>query len=143
VTLSIEQRVQNGIDLLDQLGPKDWRQKVILKDFNIAHGCKCVLGFVFGNGEEIETEFDGLKRRRNGFGIGQDVLGCYPDDNGFDAYGPADLMPNDEYRRLIDIEYAELQAEWVRRLSETGDAPVAVAQPSCRVRRSKPNCVTI
>lgn len=93
--LTIEQRVQNGIDLLDAKGPKDWRKKIDTKTLCIQSSRKCILAQVF---EDVGN--------LSGFLIGYCKLSA-PNckDNGF-------ARSDDDHSGL------KVQAEWIRRLTE-------------------------
>lgn len=103
---TVAERVQNGIDLLDAQGPRDWREKIDLDAFDIRSCTRCVLGQVMEIYPRRGTRY------RDGFQCGQyELLNGSTDmaeEYGFDAcVGP---------RRAGD--QARLNKEWVRRLRQ-------------------------
>ncbi|MGD6750397.1 hypothetical protein [Streptomyces sp. BH105] len=57
-SLSVDQRADNGARLLDQVGPKDWRERVEAYLLDIDHGYFCVLGQVYAEeGNEQGYEY--------------------------------------------------------------------------------------
>ncbi|ORT58116.1 hypothetical protein [Streptomyces sp. CB03238] len=56
-TLSAEQRASNGFELMDSVGPEDWRERIEPDLLDINHGYFCVLGQVYaeeGHGQGYE-----------------------------------------------------------------------------------------
>ncbi len=43
------ERVANGIALLDREGPEGWRERIDCDSLDLADGCNCVLGQVYGD----------------------------------------------------------------------------------------------
>lgn len=85
---SIKERVQNGVDLLDERVP-EWRNKVHAETLAM-HDCfNCIIGQVFGL--RLDGEFSQMIRKMN----------VDPFEHGFDAY--------------VD-EYKDLTKEWRRQL---------------------------
>ncbi len=96
-TLSVAERVQNGIDLLDERGPNDWRQTVRdrLEDLDIDSCYSCVLGLIFGR-YVFGTSEVGLQTCRESADAGLLV---------------------DEHANFYE-ESSALTAEWTRRILE-------------------------
>lgn len=93
---TVAERVQRGIELLDERGPKSWREMVDLKAFDITEPCGCILGQLFGE-----------------FSDGKTVLNISSGkDFGFDA----------NWQDAED-DYQALSAEWTRRLTEQPCSP--------------------
>ena len=87
----VEKAVQKGIDLLDQKGPKNWRERIDLDTFDIGSLNNCVLGQVYGSWHDgMNALFPSTVTGRS------DVAAHY----GFDGVG----------------FYAELQDEWTDRM---------------------------
>lgn len=85
---TIAERVQRGIDLLDEKGPKDWRDKIDITILSITSPLSCILGQTFGSFIDPICGF-------NIRGVSDEYGFCgWKDDS------------------------AELEAEWIRRLTE-------------------------
>jgi hypothetical protein len=83
--------VDAGIALLDEKGPKDWRDKLDLSTLDVVDPQKCILKQIYGR-----------------YGIGCDVLGI------LHSYQYGFEVPlRHEFRAYATA----LQAEWVRRLT--------------------------
>lgn len=46
---AIRQRIRAGIDLLDEVGPENWRERIRPNELNIQLLDNCILGQVFGD----------------------------------------------------------------------------------------------
>lgn len=112
MTLTIKQRVENGIDWLNKFGPEDWPDRVQLLDFDMSQSCKCVLGNVFRG----ESKACGIPMIGDGFDFGYE---CVMDEDsktllncGFDA--------SDEsyHENTTLIEFNLLKCEWTDRIIE-------------------------
>lgn len=123
--LTVPERVAKGVKWLDKYGPKDWRDKVEIKDLNLQSTCLCVLGQVFNQKAEDEEKYDiyGVSgfdwaleffRGKKGSIRVVDNPALY----GFDAF---DDQPGGSFAaerwHAIDKDYEKLRQEWTRVLS--------------------------
>jgi hypothetical protein len=99
MNLTIEQRVDNGWNWLEETAEPGWQDKITVR-FNIRNGCDCICGLVF----EEEASDSGV----NGYTFFLLNFGKDPETYGFSAYGG----------EKIEMEYVALQAEWLRRISQ-------------------------
>lgn len=101
--LSIEDRVNNGIELLDAKGPMDWRDRIDADSLDVASVDHCPLTQVFG-----------------GY-----TSGCHALSIGFAPGGEASKHGFEHNFRLDDFadgsditdDYSALTDEWYRRLT--------------------------
>lgn len=104
--LIIEQRVSNGVALLDEHKP-GWRDLVNVYTLDMESTESCILGQVFG--EYIKGA--------SALGIGS--AECYNATEVQSSYG-FDISP-DEYQKDITIQqliFMELEEEWIARITE-------------------------
>lgn len=94
--LTIQQRVQNGIDLLDAKWPKDWRDRVNLETLDMTDCLLCVLGQTCGDYRDGRLRFE--------LNLEDSI------DNGFTGGRVHVSQEGDEFQ--------ELKTEWIRRLTE-------------------------
>ena len=100
--MTVAERVAKGVKYLNRYYP-GWREKIVLKEFDMSRPCRCVLGMVAQEKAEQSTwATDGFE-----YEDGKHA----PDwamEHGFDIDG-----------QLFDPDaYSELQAEWLRVLEE-------------------------
>lgn len=88
---SVQNRVQRGIEILDEHGPAGWRDRVYVNQLCIDSLDACVLGWVYGD-----------------FGLGVDAL---------DSTLPYNWVADGGFGTLGSRDAVELTAEWRRRLS--------------------------
>lgn len=118
--MTAESSVARGVQWLDANVP-GWEQRIVVEQFDIGSGCRCVCGFVFN---EAAAE----KRTANRNSL------CY---DGFD-YACQTYDRGDEAPRFVDedgkthywtewhgfdggcVDWDELQDEWLRVLAERG-----------------------
>jgi len=103
--MTIAERVDDGILLLDLRGPEGWREKVVTNQdvFCIRSACGCVLGITYGDFVKGTFEL--------GINSFQAV------DLGFEA---SDAIRETD---VFDDEYDELQQEWDRRIESWKNSP--------------------
>lgn len=105
--LTVQQRVQNGIEWLDKYGPADWRDRIDLSQLDLRSGCDCVLGQAF---VDLAVPASGLTPYFYATDKYRTQLRDSPDLFGFHC---GDIMR----KRSIDEEYNALTAEWKKRLT--------------------------
>lgn len=102
IEVSVEQRVQNGIDYLDIHKP-DWN--IDLNNFKIGHSCKCVLGQNFGNYFQAIVD---LQIEDDAWMYGFTVS---PDDYYAEDIYPWDILAKEWIRRLtMDLKHRSRQS---------------------------------
>ena len=71
-------RVRRGIDLLDEHGPSDWRERIDVESLEMANVFSCVIGQVFGaySVATLSAEL-GLDDDGTGFGFETDCGESY------------------------------------------------------------------
>lgn len=92
----MNKNVLRGIQLLDKKVP-DWRQRIDKETLDLADGCNCVLGQLFGSYTKGTFELD-----------------IFGPNYGFNTFGYFDIDNEDE---MIE-EYSELTGLWLEKLGE-------------------------
>jgi len=97
--ITIAQRVQNGIELLDAYGPEDWREAISAHDLDMVSTAYCILGQVYDTywigTQELRLAGDQYAQAYHGFELTHDEY-------------------QSEYRHGIA---AQLRDEWIDQLS--------------------------
>jgi hypothetical protein len=103
--MSVQERVARGARWLDEVSPW-WRDAMALRTFDLANGCRCVLGQVFA---EAAAPSDGYTYALGKVVSSAELLACrdWPAAHGF-ALG---WSLEDALRSPRD-ELAQLEAEW-------------------------------
>jgi len=98
-----ENEVARGIQALDEDGPVNWRERVVMTTLNMASSDDCVLGQVYGHYSDHHAS---ALRERHGGGVH-----C-----GFQLRG---LGSDPDYSMFIPLvwRYQELTQEWCRQLA--------------------------
>jgi len=113
---TVAERVQKGIDLLDAHGPENWRERIMLHEFNIKSACNCVLGFVYADATMDEGSLY-CSTNDMGYYKGKELLNIYESgqsaDYGFDAHT---FGYSGDFDSRLRQDYEALQSEWLRRL---------------------------
>lgn len=104
MSLTIAQRVANGVELLESKGYGTWYEELNLRKLVMEDCKRCVLAQLFGDFEE------GVAELRN-FGEKVNWAACGLDADVNDENTPF-VDKNDDYDS--DLEYAALDAEWIR-----------------------------
>lgn len=93
--LTVEQAVQNGIELLDIAGPVDWRENIDLNELFMNSAYDCILGQLYGS--YWQAPFVSSAKRIYGAQYGFHYALDF--DEGFVDYTCQDL--DDEWRRQL------------------------------------------
>lgn len=101
--LTVERRVQKGMELLDEQKP-DWRESIHIESLNIGTIHTCVLGQVFGNyfrGKDVLNlnDYEGGDARDLGF------IAVYSDDHTI-VMNDVNAL-NVEWKRVLSQEVIE------------------------------------
>ncbi len=110
---TIAERVSAGIAWLDENVGPEWPGRIELKEFKLSDACRCVLGFVFAcECNSFELYLDGKKMGYYAAKRVHDLTHADCARLGFD-------VPKEVYAiGKSGVEFAALQAEWTRRLTE-------------------------
>ena len=99
IQLPIKQRILNGITLLDNRGPKGWRERINLDTLSMGVTTHCIIGQIFANGEKYNNPHFQQTCEELGLFTKPAIV-----DHGFDCGGYS--------------EFKQLKNEWIAALTE-------------------------
>ena len=115
-----DERVREGVAVLDKHGPPEWRGTVDWAHLDVENACGCVLGQVYGG-----EMFDGYRKEHGeptGWGVGMGLLGAFVlgEHHGGDFERGRAFSTSHGFDRDTDNDggttgdYEVLRAAWVR-----------------------------